>query len=372
MRKIKSRNTVLALCFFMSCSLLYAQNMVDSKATSETKALYRNLTQMQGKNIMFGHQDDTAYGIAWTNVDGQSDVKKVTGDYPSIYGWDLGHIETGDSLNIDKVPFALMRRLMTEAYERGGINTVSWHLQNPYTGGSSWDVTSDKVVRSILPGGEKHEIYLQWLDNLAKFIGSVKAKDGTSIPLLFRPFHEHTGSWFWWGKGLCSQEDYIALWHFTVKYLRDKKQLHNLIYVYSPDFISNKEEYFERYPNNQYVDVLGLDLYHREGEKKAEEYIANVKNIMKILAAYSAQNGKPYVFSETGSSELPMYRWFTDVLYKSLELNMPVYVLVWRNAYDIPGHYYAPYPGHPAGKNLKDFRNLPQILFESELPDMYK
>ena len=369
-KRIKYFFTVLLVfCFLLPAT---AQNMVDNKATQETKALYRNLQLLQGKSILFGHQDDTAYGIAWTGEKGQSDVKKVAGDYPAVYGWDLGHIETGDSLNIDKVPFDRMCQLILEAYERGGVNTISWHLQNPHTGNSSWDVSSDKVVSSILPGGQKHTMYIQWLDNLAEFIRSLKTKDGISVPLLFRPFHEHTGSWFWWGKNLCSKDDYVALWHFTIEYLRDKKQLHNLIYVYSPDFVSNKEMYFERYPNDNYVDVLGLDLYHREGEVKAAEFISNVKRIMKMLNDYSKVSGKPYVFSETGSSELPMDDWFTSVLYKALTPNKPVYVLVWRNAYDIPGHYYAPYPGHPAGKDLKKFMELSDILFEGKLPNMYK
>ncbi len=367
--KIKYFLTImLGIC----ATLVMAQNMVDSNATEETKALYKNLKSIHGKSTLFGHQDDTAYGIAWFGEENQSDIKKVTGDYPAVYGWDLGHIETGDSLNLDKVPFDRMRQLMVEAYQRGGINTVSWHLQNPYTQGSSWDVSSKQVVKSILPGGQKHATYTQWLDNLAQFIQSVQTEDGTAVPLLFRPFHEHTGSWFWWGKNLCAKDEYISLWHFTVEYLRDKKQLNNLIYVYSPDFVASKNDYFERYPNDNYVDVLGLDLYHHDGEAKAEKFVSHVKRIMKIMSDYSKASDKPYVFSETGLIELPMHDWFTKVLYKALNPNKPAYVLVWRNAYDIPGHYYAPYPGHPAGKNLKEFMELPDILFESELPDMYK
>lgn len=351
---------------------LCAQNLNDKKATPETKALYRNLRQMQGKSIMFGHQDDTAYGIAWTGEDNRSDVKTVTGDYPAVYGWDLGHIELGDSLNIDKVPFGRMRKLMIEAYRRGGVNTISWHLKNPYTGGSAWDVTSDRVVKSILPGGEKHQLYTKWLDNLVAFFEQLNDEAGMPVPILFRPFHEHSGSWFWWGKKLCSTEDYVALWHFTVEYLRDKKNIHNLIYIYSPDFVKDSQEYFERYPGDNYVDLLGLDLYHRDAEAKAQEYIANVKNIMGFLNDYSVKSGKPYAFSETGLNELPMYNWFTEVLYSALKSYKPVYVLVWRNAYDLPGHYFVPYPGHPAGKDFIEFKNLPDILFENELPQLYK
>lgn len=363
---------ILGLCFGTTCMIVSAQNLNDKKATPETKALYRNLRQMQGKSILFGHQDDTAYGIGWTAESNQSDVKKVTGDYPAVYGWDLGHIELGDSLNIDKVPFDRMRRLMIEAYRRGGVNTVSWHLRNPYTAGSAWDVTSDKVVKSILPGGEKHQLYIKWLDRLAAFFDQLNKESGTPVPILFRPFHEHSGSWFWWGKNLCSVNEYVSLWHFTVDYLRDKKNIHNLVYIYSPDFVKNKQEYFDRYPGDAYIDMLGLDLYHRDAETKSQEYISNVKNIMGFLNYYSVKSGKPYAFSETGLNELPMYNWFTEVLYPALQPNKPIYVLVWRNAYDLPGHYFIPYPGHPAGENLIEFKNLPDVLFENELSELYK
>lgn len=366
--KYKIVISLIALCGFNNLSA----QLNDNNATKETKALYSNLQQMQGKSILFGHQDDTAYGIAWKYEKEQSDVKKVSGDYPSVYGWDLGHIELNDSVNLDNIHFSKIHDFILDAYKRGGVNTISWHLRNPYTGSSSWDVTSDKVVQSIIPGGEKHSLYTQWLDKVAAFMSGLRTDDGTLVPILFRPFHEHTGSWFWWGKSLCTKNDYIKLWQFTVEYLRDKKQIHNLIYIYSPDFVASKDEYFDRYPGDKYIDILGLDLYHRNGKEGAPKYISDVKNVMTILADYSKTSNKPFVFSETGLSELPIYDWFTNILYKAIEENKPAYVLVWRNAYEIPNHYYAPYPGHPVSKDFVKFKNMQEILFESELPNMYK
>ncbi len=360
--------SVLALC---ACAGQQQWDMADKNVTQETKALYSNMIGMQGESVMFGHQDDTSYGIGWMDDSGQSDVRSVAGDYPAVYGWDMGHIETGSKSNIDKVPFAQMREHMIQAFERGGVNTLSWHLQNPLTGGSSWDVSSNGVVSSILPNGEKHGLFIQWLDALADFIASLKTADGTAVPILFRPYHEHTGSWFWWGKTLCSKEDYISLWHFTVHYLRDTKNLHNILYVYSPDFVEDEQAYFDRYPGDEYVDVLGLDFYHRDGEAKAQEYIANVQRILEMLHNSTMRKGKPYVFSETGSEGIPISDWFTRVLYKAIEPYKPVYVLLWRNAFDIPGHFYAPYPGHPSEDDFIQFKNMPDIFFQTELPDMY-
>lgn len=362
---------LLGAFFTYSCTSP-VQKTVDKKATWETLSLYTNLVKIQGKSILFGHQDDTSYGIGWTGESGQSDVKKVTGDYPAVYGWDLGHIETGSPQNIDNVPFEQMRSHIIEAYERGGVNMLSWHVQNPFTGGSSWDVSSKEVVKSILPDGEKHALFLEWLDHVAAFIASLKTGNGTAVPVLFRPYHEHTGNWFWWGRELCEKDDYLALWHFTVTYLRDKKDLHNILYVYSPDFVTGEQEYFDRYPGDEFVDILGFDLYHRGAEDSAGKFISDVNKIMEFLSRYAAAHKKAFVFSETGLEQIPMNKWFTEVLYKAVAPYKPAYVLLWRNAYDRPEHFFVPYPAHPATDDFIKFKNLPDILFGNDLPNLYK
>lgn len=77
---------------------------------------------------------------------------------------------------------------------------------------------------------------------------SLRTDAGEYVPVLFRPFHEHTGNGFWWGKGNCTAEEYIALWRFTLEYLRDTKGVHNLLYVYSPDIVSSQDNYLEFWP----------------------------------------------------------------------------------------------------------------------------
>ena len=112
--------------------------------------------------------------------------------------WDTWSM--GNPYSLDSVYFTNIRNGIISFYKQGGVNTVSWHGNNPLTGGSAWDVTSKEVVASILPGGSKHELYVKYLDRLADFFLSLKTEKGTYVPVLFRPYHEHTGSWFWWGK----------------------------------------------------------------------------------------------------------------------------------------------------------------------------
>src|SRR5436190_18227416 len=94
----------LGICLHVSNNKLSCQVIegtggpADKKATKETVALYNNLKKLLSKGFMFGHQDDLAYGVGWkydasTSSAGRSDIKDVTGDYPAVYGWELGHLE---------------------------------------------------------------------------------------------------------------------------------------------------------------------------------------------------------------------------------------------------------------------------------------
>jgi len=98
---------------------------IDKKASKETKALYKNLHTVTKKGIMFGHQDDLAYGVNWKYEPGRSDVKDVVNDYPAVFGWDIGGIEHDKKENLDNVPFDSIRNYIREVYRRGGINTIS-------------------------------------------------------------------------------------------------------------------------------------------------------------------------------------------------------------------------------------------------------
>ena len=194
---------------------------IDAKATLATRHLYQQLWKLRQKGIMFGQQDALAYGVNWRYEEGRSDIKDVTGDHPAIYGWDLGGTEHNSPNDIDGVPFDKMKKWISEIYNRNGVNTISWHMDNPFTGKNAWDITPNSFA-SILPKGTKHDLYKKWLDNSIVFFNSIKGKDGKKVPILFRPFHELTGNWFWWCQNNGSPEEYCKLWKFTVDYLKNK------------------------------------------------------------------------------------------------------------------------------------------------------
>jgi len=133
--------------------------LVDPDATEETKALYTNLRAVAQEHTLFGHQDDLAYGVQWDRRsdslarqagERRSDVRAITGSFPAVYGWDVGDLsQEGATENLDGVPFAKMQRWIVEGHERGGVITVSWHMNNFVSDSHSWDTTPgvSKLIR---------------------------------------------------------------------------------------------------------------------------------------------------------------------------------------------------------------------------------
>ena len=347
---------------------------VDKKATRETVRLYQNLAKLSATGFMVGHQDDLAYGVHWKYEDGNSDIKQVTGDYPAVYGWELGHLELDSSKNLDGVPFSKMREFIRTGYERGGVITISWHFTNPLTGKSAWDAVPGTVA-AILPGGGKHALYKTWLDKLAGFMLSLTDGRQQLIPIIFRPFHELNGSWFWWGKNLCSPDELKQLYRFTETYLRDTKQVHNLLYAFNTDRFKDRDEYLERFPGDEWVDVLGFDIYQRE--KDNQKFIAELDRSLTTLENIAAEKNKIPALTEFGYPQLPDSTWWTGTLLPAIGTHKIAYALAWRNAGRSPQgryEYYMPFEGEPSAPDFKLFYKNERTLFQKDVTkkNLYK
>ena len=373
MKKSLLSTAVITLSLAASCTTkTEIDPLAESGRTQRTEDLLITLRdKLPSKGYLIGHQDSPIYGHSWFGDTDRTDVKDVCGAHPALMGFDLGHLELGDEKNLDGVPFDLMREAIIAQYNRGGVVTLSWHLDNPYTGESSW-VESEtpnpeedsKSVASILEGGEQHDKFNGWLDKVADFLGSLKTEEGVKVPVIFRPWHENDGSWFWWGKNLCSIEEYKALWKMTYNKLK-KAGVTNVLYAYSP---GNSIPYEERYPGDDIIDVVGFDCYcfsspDLEIEKALEYYTNNMEKNLTDICAFAKAHNKAAVVSETGFEGIPVDDWWTNTLMPVLNRHEIAYVLFWRNAYDKPTHFYMSYPGHSSTEDFVKFYNDPKTLF---------
>ena len=346
------------------------KTMVDAGATAITRTLYENLFVLAERGTMFGHQIPTLYGLDnnrkwWAGDDTDlSDTKYLTGSHPAVCGWELSNIELDMETNIDGELFTEVRKHIIAAFGRGAVNTISWHCANPVSGGNSWDGT--RAVYSIIPGGENHEKFKGWLDKVADFMLSLKSPEGEPIPLIFRPWHEHTGSWFWWGQNLCSTEDYKALWRMTYERMQEKGAT-QLLYAYSPGTEpKDSVEYLERYPGDDIIDLIGVDAYQFD----KDTYVKSLDNALTIMSQVSKAHKKVMAVTETGYETIPDSVWWTQTLMPVIEKYPISYVLVWRNARERENHYYAPYPGHPSADDFLNFYNDSRTLFAGDMKNV--
>lgn len=323
--------------FMTACSVsLSAQTRqpADPEATPEARQLLTRLINIQSKGIMYGHQDDLMTGHTWWYEPDRSDTKEAVGDYPAITGFELGEIELGGPLSLDSISFANIAERVRWFHRQNGIITISWHCVNPITSqwpgikepngaGSAWEVemlSADQLnaVRSILPGGCNHAMFNSWLDRLVKNFKQWRDEKGALIPFIFRPYHEHSGSFFWWGTQRCYDEEYATLWRYTVNYLRNKG-LHNILYAYNTDKVYSAEEFLKGYPGDEYIDMLSIDWYGQ-----GEEFNKNVNYALDFISQIATQKQKLFALSECGP--------ISADLQKILEKYQATYVLTWRNA----------------------------------------
>lgn len=349
-----------------SCDIPKTANGTDKDMNPIIEELYA----IKGKGILFGHQDDLAYGIGWNNSNGDSDVKRLCGDYPALLGWDLGGIEFQQAANLDNVSFQKIRQFTIWGYENGAINTFSWHAYSPIdsVGSSSGDSV---VVKHILPGGTYHEQFKIHLNRVAEFFLSLVDLKGNRVPFIFRPWHEMDGTWFWWGQKVCSAEEYKTLFRFTIDYLKEKG-IDNMVVAYSPDRnFESEEEYMKWYPGDEYVDILGMDNYW---DFKSEEGEKVVVEKLKLIVEIAKEKGKLSAFTETGSDMLLDSTWYGNkldyVLSDSLINKELSYVMVWRN--HSKEHFFFPYPEHSAAADARAFIDNDYVLLLNEFNDLKK
>ncbi len=155
---------------------------------------------------------------------------------------------------------------------------------------------------------------------------------------MFRPYHEHTQTWSWWGRTCTTQAEFIAFWQFTVDYLTKEKGVHNLIFAISPqlDGVGSVDNLLYRWPGDDYVDFIGMDSYHGTNTNALS---TNVKN----LALLSKEKKKPCGVTETGiegvrdgSGEEYRKYWTDQILTPIIGKEISL-VVMWRNKYD-PTH----------------------------------
>ncbi len=246
-------------------------------------------------------------------------------------------------------------------------------MRNPVTGGPYKDRNID--IASVLPGGANHQKLVEKLSEAADFLETLTDAQGRPIPVLFRPWHEFNLRGYWWN--VATAEQYVELYRFTVEYFRDVRGLHNLLYVYNPNFRGTMARgdiaanFLQGYPGDDYIDVLSMDCY---GDLRRP----GVMEVLDEIVRLAEQRGKLPALAETGVGVGGGYarrnadpNWYVDLL-EALKAD-PVarriaYVTTWYNK---PGQYWVPYAEGVNGYDafMKFYRD-PYTAFSKDVQAM--
>lgn len=344
-----------------------ALNVYDKNLTKEARYLYVNFESLQRKALIFGMHDATGYGVGWSGDDNRSDIKSVCGDYPGLFAEDINKVERDWEVS-------RMKYRLTTAYNNGAVISLCWHQYDPDNRGFyAADCNNERIVSTIIPGGSRHAEYKLKLKKIAMFLKSLRGKNGETIPVIFRPYHEHYGDWFWWGPATTSTAEYNTIWRFTADYLRDSLNVHNLLYAISPslDQVGSGTQYYNIFPGDAYVDVFGTDFYFNDNITSSDKIVFSSR--IRNLAGLSKDKNKITALTEVGEEGLKTADFFTANILNPIKndtvANKFVYAATWRN--ESTSHFFAPYPGHTSVPDFINFYNDPYTLFEKDLPKMY-
>jgi mannan endo-1,4-beta-mannosidase len=248
-----------------------SSTLVDPQATERTKRLMQYLTDMYGDYIISGQ-----YGDRGINGPEFKAINQATGKYPAMLGLDFIEYTPSRVSNGSK---GMDVQYAKDFDEAGGIITFAWHwnapekyLMNsetqPWWKGFYTEATT--IDLSAIMNGEDPEGYELLLRDIDVIAFQLKRLQEMDIPILWRPLHEASGGWFWWGAS--GPEAYIKLYQLLFDRLTNYHQLHNLIWVWNGQ---NKDWY----PGDEYCDIVGTDIY--PGERVYSSQVGSFNNLVK-------------------------------------------------------------------------------------------
>ncbi len=294
-------------------------------ASEEAKALYEYICDLYGEAILSGQQESTWMGSEQYEFDY---IYNKTGKYPAIRGLDY--------MNDD---FDGVNRRAEEWFEKGGIVTICWHCGSDFS--QSWDACMKTEIKdwdkALTEGTAEYDTLIEGMDKGAEALAELKEQ---GIPVLWRPFHEFDGAWFWWGKG--GAENFVKLWRLMYERYTDDWELDNLIWVLG--YSGNGKNYDKWYPGDEYVDIVGADSY-------ADGANAGLYKKVEEIAGKEI----PICFHECG--RIPSVKQLKD------KKAGWVWFMTWHTEH---------ITDHNDPKELKEIYNDEYVITLDELPDIYQ
>ncbi|MCR4924650.1 MAG: glycoside hydrolase family 26 protein [Clostridiales bacterium] len=252
-------------------------------ANQTTQKIYEYLFYLSGEHALSAQQESTWMDSSEYEMDYIFDK---TGKYPAMRGLDY--------MNDD---FQGVNERALKWWNNGGLVTICWHTGMDFSG--AWEEAKDDNITDweavLKDGTDENKKFIEGMDKAARALAELRDK---GVTVIWRPFHEFDGGWFWWGKG--GAENFIKLWRMMYERYTNYWELDNLIWVLG--YSHNGKDYDKWYPGDDYCDIIGADSYDGGAQRKLYNKVKSVN-----------KNKKPMCFHECGanptSEELKKTPW---------------------------------------------------------------
>ena len=336
MKNLRARFQLAFAALAAACasSAFAAEEPVNPAASQEAKELLAYLYEISGEHTLSGQHNVPLVGS--TRLAG---LEKSVDRYPAVFGQDFGFSEPGtwDGINYrQNIVDEAIRR-----HEEGFIITLMWHAVRPteqepvrFRESIQGDLSEQEWQDLMTPGTEIHERWQSQVDVIAFFLQQLRE---ARVPVLWRPYHEMNGGWFWWGKK-GGKNGYEKLWRMMYDRLTSFHQLDNLIWVWNANEVKEGvDPYATYFPGHDVVDVLATDVYTQGFDE------LNYHQLLELA------NGKPIGIGECGGAptvevlrEQPNWAWF----------------MIWERGYD----------GRDEYQSFRELFHSDEVLTLDELP----
>ncbi|MFT3952663.1 MAG: glycosyl hydrolase [Oscillospiraceae bacterium] len=266
--------------------------LTNPNAGETTKKIYAYLGEMTDKGVLSAQQESTWMGSADYEMDYIFDK---TGKYPAIRGLDYMS-DDFDGVNERALKW----------WNEGGLVTICWHTGFDFNG--EWNQAMKTEITdwdAVLTDGTPENVaFLAGMDKAAQALLKLQEQ---GVTVLWRPFHEFDGAWFWWGKG--GSENFKKLWQLMYDRYTNHWGLNNLIWVLG--YSGNGNNYDQWYPGDAYCDVLGADSYNGGAQERLCDLVKSVTTANKPLCFHECGTN-PTVDQLKGTHWVWFMTWHTD------------------------------------------------------------
>ena len=290
--EVRIRFTMKYVEPYVPSTLDPVKTLVNPNASQQAKNVYGFLLEQSGKKTLSGVQSSHSYTNDYVDA-----VYKATGKHPALAGYDFIFLQYSPTpegwswvrdYNDISAPKA--------QWAANGLVNYMWHWNVPDSEAAWKNATdnynfdgynfySDKTsfdIKEALKEGTWQNRFI--MNDIAEVAGYLKLLQAENIPVIWRPLHEAAGNydlygpngaWFWWGRG--GAEPCKQLWRLLYDQLVNVHGLNNLIWVWTVDVVKGAEDqYLDWYPGDEYVDIVGVDIYAADTEAKTRQYQALV------------------------------------------------------------------------------------------------